>query len=349
MQPSQKLKAPVQDLESLNQHLAKVYMRGLWARNIPERSAPRPSGVPHVWKWEVIREALETASELVPLDNFGVRRNIGLINPGLVDKGAFASPNISMGLQLVKPGEVAMAHRHTASAIRFIVEGKVGAYTVVDGEKCTMERGDLVLTPNWSWHDHHNEADQPVVWIDGLDAPINRMLGTGFTEPYHDSKGQPLNDPVDHAIRKRGGLSQPGNTQTRLIYKWRETLPALKGMRPDEKSPYDGWCLEYQNEAFGGHTLKTFTCWIQMLRVGEKTLPHRHTYTHLYHVFEGQGITEVEGQELAWERGDCLTVPNWTWHRHRNTNASDPAILFSMNDLPLQEVLGLYREEKQEA
>lgn len=349
MSKSQDLKAPAQDLEGLNRRLAQVYMRGLWARNIPERSEPRPLGVAHVWKWGIIREALEAASELVQLDNFGVRRNIGLVNPGLVDKGGFASPNMSMGLQLVKPGEVALTHRHTASAIRFIVEGKVGAYTVVDGEKCTMERGDLVLTPNWSWHDHHNEADQPVVWIDGLDAPINITLGTGFTEPYHDRKGQPLSSSVDHAMRKPGGLSRPGNTPTRLVYKWQETLPALQGMNPDDKSPYDGWCLEYRNEACGGHTLKTFTCWIQMLQGGEKTLPHRHTYTHLYHVFEGQGITEVEGQELAWERGDCLTVPNWTWHRHRNTHSSDPAIFFSMNDLPLQEVLGLYREERQGA
>lgn len=320
-------------------------MRGLWARRIPERGEPQPFGMPHVWKWAEIYQGLLAAAELITLDRFGVRRNIGLINPGLVERGAFASPTMSMGFQLINPGEIALAHRHTASAIRFVVEGEIGAYTVVNGEKCTMERGDLILTPNWCWHDHHNETDTPVIWIDGLDVPLTQMLYTGFTEPYDNPKGQPLKSPLDYASRKAGGLSVPGKTPPRLVYKWVETLTALKGMGGADKSPYDGRCLEYRNEAHGGHTLKILTCWIQMLDASEETLLHRHTYTHLYHVFEGQGLCEVEGKELTWEKGDCFVVPNWMWHRYRNTDAIAPTILFSMNDLPLQEALGLYREE----
>jgi gentisate 1,2-dioxygenase len=338
-------KERAQNLEALNRQLTQAYMRGLWARELPERGEPSPFGVSHVWKWSDIRDGLESAGELVSLDRFGVRRNIGLVNPSLMERGAFASPTMSMGFQLVKPGEMALAHRHTASAIRFIVEGKVGAYTVVNGEKCTMERGDLILTPNWFWHDHHNETDKPVIWIDGLDAPLTMSLRTGFTEPYDDPKGQPVSSSIDSAVRKPAGLARPGHLPTRLVYKWPETLSALEGIDEADKSPNDGRCLEYRNEAYGGHTLKTLTCWIQMLEGGEETLLHRHTYTHLYHVFEGQGVSEVEGKELTWEKGDCFVVPNWTWHRHRNTDATTPTILFSMNDLPLQEALGLYREE----
>jgi gentisate 1,2-dioxygenase len=336
-------------LDQLNRELAQGYMRGLWARDIPERGEPRPFGPPHVWKWEAIHRGLSAAADLVSLDRFGVRRNIGLVNPGLVEQGAFASATMTMGFQLVKPGETALAHRHTASAIRFIVEGEVGAYTVVNGEKCTMERGDLVLTPNWHWHDHHNETDRPVIWIDGLDAPIGMALRAGFTEPHHDAKGQPLKSAVDYAERNPAGYGVPGQAARRLVFKWEDTLAALEGLDSTSKSPYDGRCLEYRNEAYGGHTLKTFTCWIQMLDPGEETQCHRHTTTHLYHAFEGEGSTLAGDKELRWEKGDCFVIPNWTWHRHRNSSRTEPAILFSMNDLPAQEAFDLYREEKSES
>jgi gentisate 1,2-dioxygenase len=334
------------DLPALNAHLAQAHMRGFWQREIPERSQPRPFGVPYVWKWATIRDALNAASDLVPLDVYGVRRNVGLVNPTL-DQGpaAMASPTMSMGFQLVKPGEMARPHRHTASAIRFIVEGQIGAYTVVDGQKCLMERGDLVLTPNWCWHDHHNEGDGPVIWIDGLDAPLVQMLQAGFTEPYPSPDEQPLRSPVDYAVRAPGDLAPPGALPSRLVYKWRDTRPALVALEPDQKSPFDGRCLEYRNPAAGGHTLRTLTCWVQLLEPGETTAAHRHTYTHLYHVFEGQGVTEVDGEEFAWQQGDCLTVPNWTWHRHRSRATAEATILFSMNNSPLLEALGFLREE----
>jgi gentisate 1,2-dioxygenase len=240
---------------------------------------------------------------------------------------------------------VALTHRHTPSAIRFVVEGQVGAYTVVDGNKCTMERGDLILTPNWSWHGHHNDSDEPVIWIDGLDVMLTVALGAAFFEPYPSVEGTPLVSPVDHARRRPAGLAPPGRNVPALVYKWRDTLPALQAMVQADKSPFDGRCLEYRNPAFGGHTLRTIGCWIQMLEPAEETTVHRHTYTHVYHVFEGRGTTEVEGQVLHWDRGDCLVVPNWSWHRHCNEDAGKPAILFSLNDLPLLESLGFHREQ----
>src|SRR5438093_11566103 len=48
-----------------------------------------------------------------------------------------------------------------------------------------MAPGDLVLTPNWTWHDHANDTDEPMIWLDGLDTPLVRMLEAGFYEEYH--------------------------------------------------------------------------------------------------------------------------------------------------------------------
>jgi gentisate 1,2-dioxygenase len=333
--------------DALNAWLAGQHMRGQWlAAGRTEPAGPKPFGAPYLWKGETIREGLNAAVELVPVGEDDARRTSCLVHPSMPAGPLATSPSLLMCVQLVMPGEMALAHRHTATALRFVVEGEVDAYTVVDGEKCVMERGDLILTPNWAWHEHHNSGTRPVVWIDGLDAPIIRAFNAGFFEPFPSPDGvQSLTSAVDNAVRRPGELGPPGRAPTRLVYKWRDTLPALQEMDPTEKSPFDGRCLEYRNAAGGGHTLRTLTCWIQMLDPGEQTEPHRHTYTHVYHAFEGAGITEVDGQELAWKQGDCLVVPNWTWHRHRNADPRQPAILFSMNDTPLMEWMGVLREE----
>jgi gentisate 1,2-dioxygenase len=65
----------------------------------------------------------------------------------------YTSDTLYGGLQLINPGETAPAHRHLAFALRFIVEGTRG-FTAVSGEKIYMERGDVILTPSWQWHDH---------------------------------------------------------------------------------------------------------------------------------------------------------------------------------------------------
>ena len=91
-----------------------------------------------------------------------VRRVLILENPAMPGS-ACITPSLYAGLQLILPGEVAPSHRHTQSALRFIVEGE-GAYTAVDGERTIMREGDFVITPTWTWHDHGNEFDE----ADGL-------------------------------------------------------------------------------------------------------------------------------------------------------------------------------------
>ena len=208
-----------------------------------------------------------------------------------------------------------------------------------------MERGDLLVQRNWGWHNHINDSQEHAIWIDCLDTGLMSMLRTEFFESHSEEKFQMQHSQVDSAIRTPGALSPPGQAPQKLSYKWSETLPALLDMLPEHKSPFDARVLEYRDPATGGSTFPTFSCWIQMLEPGEETVAHRHTANHVCYAFEGSGTSEVEGEELVWEEGDFFVVPNWSWHRHRNSSNRERSIIFSCTDRPLMEAVGVYREQ----
>ena len=122
-----------------------------------------------------MRSLLFEAGEITAIEGVSGRRTVRLCTPGFSEK--WATPTIHASVQLVKPGEIAAAHRHSLSALRFVIEGS-GGYTTVDGAKLTMEPGDLILTPAWSWHDHGHEGDEAMIWIDGHDVPFTRYLNS---------------------------------------------------------------------------------------------------------------------------------------------------------------------------
>ena len=333
----------ISDLKVFEEQLETESMRGLWTYGEELWRAPTPFGPPQLWKWPKIREGLDVAARLVPTNFKGARRVLQLVHPNMK---AGTSHTLGMAVQLVKAGEAVYSHRHTAAAMRFVIEGGKDVYTITNGEKCVMERGDMLIQPNWGWHNHVNETDRDAVWIDCLDTGLMGMLRTMFQEPHPAEDVRLFNSPVDNAVRNPTTLAPPGKSVKKLVFKWAETLPVLEGMLPEDMSPYDGRLLEYRNPN-GGPTFPTFSCWIQMLEKGEHTVAHRHTSTHLYHAFEGNGVTEVEGDKVAWEKGDFFVVPNWSWHRHENGSGNESAILFSTTDRPLLEAMGLYREENQ--
>ena len=100
--------------------------------------------------------------------------------PGLPGT-AYATPTLWAAIQYLGPRETAPAHRHTQTAFRFVVEGE-GVWTNVEGDPVAMRRGDLLLTPSWHFHEHHNTTDHPMAWIDGLDIPLVDQLDAGFFE-----------------------------------------------------------------------------------------------------------------------------------------------------------------------
>ena len=334
------------NLEEFNRELEEKNLLGYWnlVRERGDGYEPKSSFEPCIWKWSDVAPAMAKAGETLGLED-SFRRFIAFRTPAM--KGS-TTQTLLLGAQLVKPGEVAKAHRHTMGAIRFVIQGG-GAQTTVNGEPFPMEPGDLITTPGLTWHDHYNGSDRPIMWLDGADGPLIKFLEIGFggrfgedRQPHSRAVGYSAYElaPARPAWVARDALQPPP-----YRYKWEDTEKTLKtsGERPGD--PYDGILLRYVHPVTGGPTLPTLSCEIQMLRPGEQTKAHRHTSSAIYHVFKGKGFTVIGDTRFDWEEGDSFTVPLWRDHRHGNT-AHAEAVLFVMNDRPVMEAFGFYREEE---
>jgi gentisate 1,2-dioxygenase len=328
------------DLAKLDAELELNQLSGFWKTRVPCHEPEAP----YLWKWQAVRDGLMKAKDSIGIEQ-AERRAIRLVNPHAPIKST--SRTLQFTFSIVNPGEVASAHRHNMAAIRFVVEGK-GAHTVVEGERFPMEEGDLILTPNWTWHDHFNGSDAPIIWLDGLDGPLIQSFNVLFFEIYEKEK-QPLKHQDGASSHRYGfaratGAAREEKRGLPFRYSWRETEKALEAAADSDRDPYDGTLLRYVNPVTGGFTLATMSCEVQSLKARERTKAHRHTSTALYHVFRGRGRTAVGEGWLEWEKGDSFVVPVWQWHFHENSS-EDEAVLFCMNDRPVMDALGLYREE----
>ena len=329
----------------LDRDMAGKNLSGYWRlgmEGLP--SHPMTAVEPCLWKWADVYESLVRAGEVISLEN-SERRVVRLVNPGLDQKHGFATHTIQISFQYVKPGENARAHRHTPAALRFVIQGN-GAYTTVNGQQCVMEPGDLILTPKLTWHDHSNDSNQPMLWLDGLDFPLVTALHQVMQERFPERR-QPIEKSSEDAINGLGSSIRHGLPLADFFhYKWRDTEPALRALTktPAARDRFDGYLLEYRNPVTGGPTMTTIQCALQLLPAKQETEAHRHTSTVMYHVFRGRGGTQIGEQQFDWQQGDTFVVPLWYEHRHMNSS-SDEAILFSMSDAPALMALDLYREE----
>lgn len=333
----------MKDLKQFNAELKAKNLAGYWEISESETfREPHASFAPCLWRWQDVHDAVAEAGNIIGLEQVP-RRVIRLCSP---DKGTTAQ-TFQFNIQLLQPGEHAVAHRHTQAGVRFVIRGK-NTHCVVEGEALTMEEGDFLTNPNWTWHEHMNHSDQPVAWIDALDSPLVRFLEIGFHEPHKDGR-QIVSKPAGAALAQFGAMRpswvEPiGNQPPAFRYSWQDTERVLETVAENPGDPYDGIVLEYSNPLTGGPTLPTFSCGIQMLRPGEKTRSHRHTSSAIYHVFRGSGATVIDDVRYDWQAGDTLSLPQWRFHRHENS-ADQPAILFVMNNKPLLGALGYFREE----
>jgi gentisate 1,2-dioxygenase len=306
-----------------------------------------------LWRWADTRPAVLRALELVTPEQAG-RRVVMLVNPGGRAVSA-ACGLLYTGVQVMGPGEGASAHRHMASALRFIMEG-TGAFTVVDGERIDLGARDFVLTPNGTWHDHNVDASGSVcIWQDGLDIPLVNALDANFFAVHPDLRQVPSR-PVDASfdLYARGFLQPQGarGAWTKpyspvLRYPWQETYDALRrAARGGAESPFDGVLMEFANPLTGGPVMPTIGASMQMLRPGEHTRAHRHTGSSIYQVAKGRGFSVIAGRRFDWEERDIFCVPSWAMHEHANLSDTEDACLFCFNDLPVMRSLGLYREEE---
>jgi gentisate 1,2-dioxygenase len=306
---------------------------------------PRTPCLPALWRFDEIRPHILEAGRLISARE-AERRVLVLENPGMRGESCITR-TLYCGLQLILPGEVAPSHRHTQTALRFVVDGE-GAYTAVDGERATMQPGDFIITPSGAWHDHGNPGGEPVIWMDGLDIPLIRQLDAGFAERYPEDT-QPVGRPEGDAMRRYGMNLLPIDYEPRSLtsplfcYPYERSRAVLEDLRRDGKwHPAHGLKMQYVNPATGGYPMPTIAAFIQLLPAGFAGRSYRSTDGTVFCVVEGTGRSVIAGEAYEWRPKDIFVVPSWTTVQHC---ASADAVLFSYSDRPVQKVLGLWREE----
>lgn len=307
------------ELEAYYRELEKRELGALWnVANEIEPWFPQPKSVAMLWKWRDIGPLVRKAPQLVSAEK-AARRVVMLVNPGRKEWSA-AAGLLYTGVQVMNPGEFTSAHRHQASALRFVMEGK-GAYTVVDGERLALGARDFVLTPNGTWHDHGVAADgTQCIWQDGLDIPLMNSLDANFYEVHPQTVQTP--SPLS-----REDWKKPYSPV--FLYKWDCCVAELR----KEK------IFEYKNPLTGGSVMPTMGARLELIKGNTK--PIRHTGSVICQVAAGHGWSEIGGQRFEWEEKDIFCVPSWTPYRH---GAQGEAVLFSFNDFPAMKALGLFRE-----
>jgi len=315
-------------------------LQALLPREIPSRKAR-----PMCWRYSDIRPNLLRAGELVPIEK-AERRVLVLCNPGLGLDNLKATATIYAGLQLILPGETAPNHRHTPAALRIAIEGR-GAFTLVDGEKLAMEKGDVILTPSGMWHEHGHEGDGPFIWLDVLDLPLIYGLEASFSvEGIAQSVSKPLG--FGNASFARAGvipysnLDRPHAPYPLLRFAWQDVkanLASLATVTPAGQPVH----LAYVNPETGFECLPTLGISALQLRPREQIRLPKRSSSAVLHVVEGDGTARIDGTEYDFEEADVLAVPTHSAVELSNASASRSAFLIVVDDAPLHRKLGIYQ------
>ncbi|MEW4401742.1 cupin domain-containing protein [Agrobacterium tumefaciens] len=312
---------------------------------------PSPKAVAHVWKWAALYPLAKRSGDLVPVGRGGERRAIGLGNPGLGGR-PYISPTLWAAIQYLGPKETAPEHRHSQNAFRFVVEGE-GVWTVVNGDPVRMSRGDLLLTPGWNFHGHHNETDKPMAWIDGLDIPFSQQNDVGFFE-FGSERVTDYATPrfsrserlwAHPGLRPLSGLHETVSSPI-AAYRWEHTDRALTEqlLLEEEGQPatveQGHAAIRYINPTNGGDVMPTIRAEFHRLRAGATTPARREVGSSVFQVFDGSGSVILDGREQALDVGDLFVVPSWiSWSLQAETQFD----LFRFSDAPIMERLGFAR------
>lgn len=333
--------------EAFYERIEPQNMAPLWTRLkslVPQE--PTPVGVPHRWRYSEVRPyVLESAEHISARE--AERRVLILENPALRGSSQVTG-TLYAGLQLLMPGEVAPAHRHTQSALRFVMEGR-GAYTAVDGETTMMEPGDFVITPSWTWHHHGNDTAEPMIWLDGLDIPLVMYFNSTFREDHRQDEA-PVTRPAGDALARYGsGLVPVGHKPASLnspvfSYPWSRTREALRSIaRGADPDPQFGHLMRYVNPVDGGWAMPTMATMVRLLPQGFETRPYRSSDSMVFVAVEGSGQVIAGDRRFDFSPRDVFVVPGWipyTLHARAET------VLFSFSDRVAHEKLGIFREER---
>nr|WP_300047108.1 cupin domain-containing protein [uncultured Nocardioides sp.] len=326
---------------------------------------PRSQAVPHVWRWEALRQLAAEAGAIVPVGRGGERRAIALANPGLAGR-PFATPTLWAAIQYLMPGEDAPEHRHTQHAFRFVVEGE-GVWTVVGRDPVPMRRGDFLPQAGWNWHAHHNATDHPMAWIDGLDIPFQYATDAQSFE-FGREKISPAERVTPERSRSERLWGHPGLRPLSaaaptpgsplLAYKWEHTDRALTDQLDIESEGHGGTvepghaAVRFTNPESGGDVLPTIRAEMHRIARGAETASTRETGSSVFQVFDGSGTVTVGDSSWTVTRGDIFVVPSWVGFSARSeagsTDSDSGALdLFRFSDAPIFDALGLHRSQAQ--
>jgi gentisate 1,2-dioxygenase len=327
-------------------------------------AANQLKALPYRWRWNDYGPYLDRISKIaaeadVPPIEFADRQSILLTNPGLGGRLQVTN-TIRCAISIYNPGDVAPAHIHSPNASRTILSEK-GGYTNIEGERCEAHRGDIILTPNGTWHDHGNEDDKPVVWIDMLDWPLMEMfdcawVDQSFKDPAHPgATTQQVTEPCGYSamLYGHGGLKPAfvahqrgwGQKPSPLFhYRGADVREALVNLRSSTGDPYEGIIMQFVNPITGAAVFPTLDYHAQLLRSGEELRPKRETCGTFIVVIDGKGYSEIGGERYDWEPNDIMVVPPFAWRKHVNTGSSD-AVLYTVNDAEVLRHIGQYRAQ----
>jgi gentisate 1,2-dioxygenase len=350
--------------EQMYAELEELKAYGFWQiQGDMEPEEPRVKEKAHVWRFEDFKPHILRAGEIVPHE-LADRRGIILRNPGYDMSRPYTTNTLFVAYSVYMPGEIFGAHIHAPAASRLVLQCDGKGYTTVAGEKCYLERGDLVITPSGTWHDHGNEGDAPMIWVDMLDIPIPILFNAGKFGWQYRENGVPVESQSElrsqqyskrhygfGGLRPRFAQTSIGNdtSSPQLHWKYADVRAALIAVRNEAGDPYDGIILDYVDVTNGGPIQKTQNFSMQMLRPGEHTLAHRHTNSAVYVCIEGSGHTIINGEKHSWTENDVFCVPSVHWHEHVNDSKSEDAVLYSVTDEPALEKLGLlWGEQKRQ-
>jgi gentisate 1,2-dioxygenase len=343
--------AETPDRLAFYERISRKHLTPLWT-SLAKLVTPEPVSAcqPAAWSFADIRAAMIEAGGLITAKE-AERRVLILENPGLRGQSKITT-DLYAGVQLVLPGEVAPAHRHTQSALRFVLEGD-GAHTAVNGERTSMHYGDFIITPPMAWHDHGNETDTPMFWLDGLDIPIVQFLDASFAE-HHDEDEQPIARPAGDSQARYGSnllpIDPPAASGASPVfnYPYLRTREALSHLaRTQAWDPCHGLKMRYSNPVTGGYPMTTIAAFIQLLPRGFHSARYQSTDATVFVAVEGRGRTRIGADFIVdWQPRDIFVVPSWKPVVHE---AADEAVLFSFSDRPIQQALHLFREERHDA
>lgn len=314
-------------------------MSALWedeGRTGGPRHGPEPA---LLWRWEQVEPLITQAVRATSIETAD-RRVLSLRKPASNSVLTGLTTNLVAALQILMPGEVAPAHRHTMGALRFVMEGE-GAETLVDGKSCPMAPGDMILTPGWTWHEHRHTGKERAVWVDALDVPMHTYLETGVFEPGPARDSVVL--PPDAAFAPGFTPDTPAAAQRYsplFRYPWDAAVKALEALPPASDGSRR---LRYTNPVTGGAVLSTIDCYLLGLGKDQETRAYRTNSNCVCVVMEGEGSTRIGDETVTWGPKDIFSLPHDQWISHKARTA--PARIFQITDRETLRRLDYLRDE----